>query len=671
MTAKGTTAIADIEKPQNGLAGLKHWRHDIIAGLLVSLISLPFSLGIAVASGAPPVAGLVSAIIAGILFPFLGGAYVTIAGPAAGLAPVLLVSMTALGRGNLADGYPLLLAVICIAGLVQIILSYFKAARFSALFPSSVIEGMLAAIGLLIIGKQLPNFLGSNFHEHNFFGIMQEAPSQMIHLTPNVFAIGAFTLVLIFVLSSAKARWLKIVPPQVVAVVFATALGYFLQLDSSFLIHIPDRPLEHAFVLPNFARIMQDSTLWFLAGTTIVTLVLIDGVESLATAMAIDKIDPFRRKSEPNRVLFAMGVSNMCSSVVGGLTIIPGGVKSKACIVAGGRTLWANFYNAIFLLIYMFAAKDLINYIPLSALAAVLIFTGYKLCEPRIWRHVAHIGPEQLFVFATTVFVTLATDLLWGIIAGVAVKLVLNQWFIWLADTAIRHHSNEALPAGAPLKREFFRMVSMFQNPVTKAGMRGKEYIVCFSGPVVCFNNLHVHNELRKIPEDATSVTLNLSRVPFVDHTSCEYLLNFVDEQESNPKVHYEIVGLDHMFRPSTNHTCMRLAFTPVAGEDYEDWLTESAIDDSEDDLSDEHLDRLIPHPIQGGEPDENEHGVATLERPASHVESDLTWLSLTHEAHPRNPDHESCHLSLTTIQPEGHDLDMDSLALMPIPEEK
>src|SRR3954454_25120261 len=144
-----STVLVAAEKPQNGLAGLKHWRHDLVAGLVVSMISVPFSLGIAVASGAPPICGLISAIIAGLVLPFLGGSFVTISGPAAGLAPVLLASMILLGRGDLAIGYPLLLVAICLTGLVQIVLAYFKAARYSALFPSSVVEGMLASIGLL------------------------------------------------------------------------------------------------------------------------------------------------------------------------------------------------------------------------------------------------------------------------------------------------------------------------------------------------------------------------------------------------------------------------------------------------------------------------------------------------------------------------------------------
>ena len=153
---------------------------------------------------------------------------------------------------------------------------------------------------------------------------------------------------------------------------------------------------------------------------------MIDGVESLATIAAIDKIDPFRRKSDPNRTLIAMGISNMCSSLAGGLTIIPGGVKSTTCIFSGGRTQWANFYNACFLIVYLLLGRNLINLMPLSVLGAIVLYTGYKLCAPKVWKHVAHIGSEQLFVFTTTVLVTVTTDLLWGIAAGIVAKLLLE-----------------------------------------------------------------------------------------------------------------------------------------------------------------------------------------------------------------------------------------------------
>jgi carbonic anhydrase len=166
MQADSTLSL---EKPQNGIAGLKHWRHDLVAGLVVSMVSVPFSLGIAVASGAPPICGLISAIIAGLILPFLGGSYVTISGPAAGLAPALFAAMMLLGRGNQEVGYPLLLGAICLTGLVQVVLARFKLARFAAVFPAAVVEGMLAAIGLLIIAKQLPLILGTKFQEHDFW----------------------------------------------------------------------------------------------------------------------------------------------------------------------------------------------------------------------------------------------------------------------------------------------------------------------------------------------------------------------------------------------------------------------------------------------------------------------------------------------------------------------
>ena len=216
MNAGSTFAL---EKPENGLAGLKHWRHDLLAGMVVSLVSVPFSLGIAVASGAPPICGLISAIIAGLVLPFLGGSYVTISGPAAGLAPALFAAMLLLGRGNREVGYPLLLGAICLTGLVQVVLARFKLARFAAVFPAAVVEGMLAAIGLLIIGKQLPLIFGTKFEQHEFWGIVRETPSQFMQMDPRVFGLGIFCLGLIFAMASIKARWIKVVPPQVFAAV--------------------------------------------------------------------------------------------------------------------------------------------------------------------------------------------------------------------------------------------------------------------------------------------------------------------------------------------------------------------------------------------------------------------------------------------------------------------
>ena len=339
-----------------------------MAGLVVSLVSLPFSLGIAVASGAPPICGLISAIIAGLLLPFLGGSFVTVSGPAAGLAPALFASMLLLGRGDQEVGYPLLLGAICLTGLVQVVLARFNLARYAAIFPASVVEGMLAAIGLLIIAKQLPLIVGQKFTEHEFWGMVREAPSRFLAMDLKVFAVGVVCLALIFALAALKARWVKVVPPQVIAAVVGVILGWSLGLTGDRLIHLPDDPFKHGIVMPNFTGLFTGTSLLWPLFTVVLLLTLIDGVESLATIAAIDKIDPFRRKSDPNRTLLAMGFSNMASSLAGGLTIIPGGVKSTTAILSGARTQWCNFYNAIFLIIFLLLGRGLINLIPYSAL---------------------------------------------------------------------------------------------------------------------------------------------------------------------------------------------------------------------------------------------------------------------------------------------------------------
>jgi carbonic anhydrase len=558
-----TTGLVAAETPRNGLAGLKHWRHDMLAGLVVSMISVPFSLGIAVASGAPPICGLMSAIIAGLVLPFLGGSYVTISGPAAGLAPALLAAMTILGRGNLEVGYPLLLVAICLTGVVQVVLASVKAAKFSALFPAAVVEGMLASIGLLIIAKQLPLLVGHKFEAHEFWGIVAEAPSRFAHLEPRVFALGASTLVLIFVLASLKARWLKVVPPQVFAAVFGLALGWLLGLDKKYLIELPAEPFKHAFVPPNFSGVLADHGLWWAVFTTVLTLTLIDGVESLATIAAIDKIDPFRRKSSPNKTLFAMGVSNMVSSLAGGLTIIPGGVKSTACIVGGGRTQWANFYNALFLILYIVIGRNVINMMPLSALGAIVIYTGYKLCSPKVWKHVAHIGGEQLFVFSATVLATLTTDLLWGIAVGIAVKLALEAWV-----AARIEHAGGPEPLTGRLARRAAQAGELFRNPVVRTVSTPEGYHLYFARPIVCFNTLHLNQALAEIPGGVSAVYVHITDlVTLVDHTATATLFDFIEDFRRSGRGAVQVLGLERLRPRSHDQLCMRTSPPVLAAE--------------------------------------------------------------------------------------------------------
>ncbi|WP_010583191.1 SulP family inorganic anion transporter [Schlesneria paludicola] len=549
--------------PQNGLAGLKHLRYDLLSGIVVSLVSLPLSSGIAIASGAPPIVGLISAIVAGFIFPLVGGAYVTIAGPAAGLAPAVMAIMISFGGAGdaetVGEGYRFLLVVIFIVGCVQVVLSLLKLARFAAMIPVAVVEGMLAAIGLLIIVKQLPKFFGftGKPHAHEFLEIVGEIPVYVRGMTVPVFAIAIVCLILLFVLDSFKRyRILQILPPQLLAVIVGAILGHYANLgtiDPAFLIRLPENPF-HGIHSPDFNALLARPDLWQAALVGVVMLTMIDGVESLATAMAIDRIDPFHRKSDSNRVLLAMGISNVASSMVGGLTIIPGGVKSKANIAAGGRTLWANFTNSICLMIYLLVGAALINMIPLGVLAAVLIFTGWKMCEPLVWKHIAQIGGEQLVIYSFTIAVTLLMDLLWGIAAGVVAKLVFS---VLMCRQSVDVDGGNR-PSLAKCLADFFR------NPVDRRELINHVYHIYVNKPLVCFNTMQLVDELDEIPSEATAVVVHLDAgVRLIDHTSAENLRHSIVEY-SHSNLPVEIVGLDRLDQLSRHETGLRVAVNGV-----------------------------------------------------------------------------------------------------------
>jgi len=571
MSSHGSAALAidDIpatEKPENGVAGLKHWRYDLMAGLQVAMMGIPLSLGIAIASGAPPVCGLISAIIAGFVFPFLGGAYITISGPAAGLAPALLAGMIALGNGDLAVGYPILLVAICIVGIVQVILSIFNAGRFALFFPISVVEGMLMAIGMLIIIKQVPAFLGYITPPiKSIPKAIMLVPEQIMGMNPLICAIGVVTLFLLFfitgILSRIKQAWAKFIPVPLVVIAMAALTAWFLGLEEKWLIHVPSDIFEHGIVFPHFAEAFSRSDLWWPLVLIIITLTLIDGTESLATIQAIDKIDPFKRKSNPNVTLRAMGVSNTASSLLGGLTIIPGGMKSTTNMLVGGRTLWANFYYACFQLLFLLFATALINQIPKAALAGLLMWVGWKLCSHKVFKRIFSVGKEQMFIAMVNVVVTLWTsDLLEGMIVGTAVKIVL------LMKDVVRASPGEGI--GAAFKE-------LFGNPVIRIGdgrgsrevmtvaatavLRGtvgemKNPYKVYLSSVTCMNLVKLDAALKNIviPEGMKANYMLILTGKIVDHTTMEYLHNFQDRaiEAGHTCV---LVGMEH-FRGLSDH---------------------------------------------------------------------------------------------------------------------
>ena len=556
-----------IETPQNGIKGLKHWRYDLLAGMQVALVSLPLSLGIAIASGAPAVTGLISAIIAGFIFPFLGGAFVTISGPAAGLAPALLAGMLMLGGGDLAEGYPLLLVAICLTGLLQILLAFLKTGRYAIFLPVTVVEAMLAAIGLIIIIKQIPALMGAILPAAgSMLASVVKLPQAVLQIEWSVFFIGAISLFLMFYLNKSRHEWMRKVPPPLIVTILGILLAYIFTLDAKYLIAMPDNILADGITMPAFGEVFSRPELWWGVFIVVMTLTLIDGVESLATIKAVDKIDPFQRKSDPNVTLRAMGISNTLSSIFGGLTIIPGGIKSRTNIDAGGRTLWANFYNATFLIIFLFIAADIIAMVPLAAIAAILIYVGWKLCEYKVFTKTYAIGRDQIIIFIITVIAILGTDLLVGILTGVAAEVLM---LLYLLAPSFRFVLTGRLSFKRSCCLLWDNLKSLFKTPVIKVREQERSGITHYEmtlSSLVCFNLLPLDKLLSSLPpkEGVTLIVSESGRI--IDHTAMEYLHQFQEECVRDGRI-FELVGVENFFQFTGHSLAARMQDTSLIKE--------------------------------------------------------------------------------------------------------
>jgi len=557
------------EAPQNGIKGLKHWRYDLLAGLQVALVSLPLSIGIAIASGAPAVTGLISAIIAGLIFPFLGGAFVTISGPAAGLAPALLAGMLMLGGGDLAAGYPLLLVAICLTGLLQILLAFFKTGRYAIFLPVTVVEAMLAAIGLIIIIKQIPTLMGAILPASETMLLsVTKLPQALSLIDWPVFLIGAISLFLMFYLNKSRYEWMRKIPPALVVTILGVLLASLFSLEAKYLITMPDKVLD-GITMPAFGEVLSRPELWWGVLIVVITLTLIDGIESLATIKAVDKIDPFQRKSDPNVTLRSMGISNTLSSIFGGLTIIPGGIKSRTNIDAGGRTLWANFYNAIFLLIFLFVAAEIIAMVPLAAIAAILVYVGWKLCEYKVFTKTYAIGRDQLIIFIITVVAILGTDLLVGILVGIAAEVLM---LLYLLTPSFRYVLTGRLSFKRSCCLLWGNLRVMFKTPILKIKELEKQgvrhYEITLSS-LVCFNLLPLDKILASLPpkEGVTLIITESGRI--IDHTAIEYLHQFEEECVRDGRL-FELVGVENFVKFTGHALAARMQDTALVKEQVE-----------------------------------------------------------------------------------------------------
>lgn len=426
--------------PQDGLAGFtENLRADLLAGFLVFLIALPLCIGISIASGFGPVGGLFTAIIGGLIVGPFQGCRMAIKGPAAGLIPIAIGCVEAF-RGNpetAAIAYQCALAVVVVTGIIQIIFGLVRAGVMSDFFPNAPVHGMLASIGILIISTQIQSVFGQVATKGA--GAVQrltEIPGNIAHLNPAITLIGLLSLAILFIMPRIKHPLARKIPGPMLVLLVSIPLGLYFGVTNDHTYQFAGATYEivaknHAVQLggnmvdlitfPNFSFLTHPISIQF-----IVLFALVGSIESTASAKAIDTLDLYKRKTDFNRDLLAVGIGNTAAGLVGGLPMISEIVRSSANINNGGKTRWSNVWHGLFLLIVLAAIPWAIAYIPRAALGAMLVFTGLRLASWKEFRHMFHVGKEQLAVFLITIAVTIGKDLLWGIIAGVVAEMVLN-----------------------------------------------------------------------------------------------------------------------------------------------------------------------------------------------------------------------------------------------------
>ena len=394
-----------------------------MSGLVVFLVALPLCLGIAHASGAPLLSGVIAGVIGGIVVGALSGSHISVSGPAAGLTAIILTQLMAL------DGqYSAFLLCVILAGLLQMLFGCLKLGSFANFVPTNVILGLLVAIGLILMINQLPNLFGLHMATIKQLGL-QNFPQVLQHIDVGAAVIGVLSVALILLWDQTPLKKLQL-PSALVAVVFAGVLNWLLiQSGSSFAVgnqHLIDLPSlfsseEKIFYFPDFSY-WNNPQIYVGA----VTLAVVASLETLLNLEAADKMDPQKRSSPPNRELLAQGIGNTLSGFVGGMPVTSVIVRSSVNATSGSKTKVSTIFHGILLIIAILFLTPLLNVVPLSALAAILLLTGYKLAQPKLFIQLYQKGWKQFLPFIVTIVAIMLTDLLIGIMIG----LVLSALFI-------------------------------------------------------------------------------------------------------------------------------------------------------------------------------------------------------------------------------------------------
>ena len=497
-------------------------KKDLTSSIVVFLVALPLCLGIALASGAPLFSGLLTGIIGGIIVASFSGSQLSVSGPAAGLTVIVLNAITQLGAFE-----TFLLAVI-IAGIIQIILGIAKAGTIGNYFPSSVIEGMLAAIGIILILKQIPHALGydvSYFTDENTTAEKQSAFEAIVtafqNLQPGAVVITLVSMaILIF---WPKIKKVNVIPAPLLVVIAGVLLAQFfsntgLALTPEHLVQIPIvssfGELTNLFVFPNFGQILNPDV-WTVA----ITIAVVASLETLLSIEAVDKIDKQKRVSPTNRELVAQGIGNSVSGMLGGLPMTSVIVRSSANVNSGGQTKLSAIFHGMWLLVALLAVPSVINMIPLACLAAILLLTGYKLANillfKKMWKH----GKDQFIPFFVTVLAIVFTDLL----MGVAIGMLIGVFYLLRAN----------------MRNPYFYKL---ENEGKQKTLRLK-----LSEEVSFLNKGAIRYTLTHIPQGA-KVIIDGSNSKYIDRDVLEIIENFHENAYKN-KIEVDLINIRPIYQ--------------------------------------------------------------------------------------------------------------------------
>ncbi len=538
------TTNREITPPKDGLAGLaQNWKSDVLSGFFVFLVALPLCLGISIASGAPPMSGIFAAIVGGMVVSMMGGSYVTINGPAAGLIVVILGVVFSLGQGDMVAGYRYMTAAVVVSGFLLIIAGFLKAGKLGDFFPTAAVHGMLSAIGIIIISKQIHNMLGVKAKGGSTFALLGEIPNSLLNINPYIGFIGLVSLAIMIFMPMVKNKYVKMIPPPLVVVLVGIVIGQvldlqnphkylffeskFFQVGPQHLVPLPSDMLG-AIVFPDFSKW---NTPEFLKA--VFTITLVQGLETLLSAKAVNQLDPYKRQANLNKDMSAIGFGSMVSGLIGGLPMIAEIVRSSANINNGARTRWSNFFHGFFMLGFVALLPHLIQKIPTACLAAMLVFTGFRLASPKEFLHTYHIGKAQLLIYVSTIIATLATDLLIGIGVGILVKILTHLYY------------------GVPVNSLFKAWIS------TKHENKDTLHIFV-SKALIFFNYLPFKKYMERLPKDKHLV-LDFSEAVFIDHTCMEHL-HHLQEDYQKAGGHLELTGMENLAALSDHPLSARIA---------------------------------------------------------------------------------------------------------------